>query len=76
MMNTFGGGDNCCLWILIILLILCVCKNGCLNGIFDKLCNCGCLIPLILVWCCCCNGGDHCDKGGHDFGFGNGCCGR
>ncbi|MBQ9782031.1 MAG: hypothetical protein IJW26_02485 [Clostridia bacterium] len=53
-------------------MILCVCKNGCLNGIFDKLCNCGCLIPLILVWCCCCNGGH--DKPGLDFGFGGGCC--
>ena len=72
MFNTFGG-DNCCLCILIILLILCVCKNGCLNGIFDKLCNCGCLIPLLLVWCCCCGGGDHC-KHDTDFGFGGGCC--
>ena len=71
MFNTCGG-DNCCLWILIILLILCVCKNGCLNGIFDKLCNCGCLIPLLLVWCCC-TGGCH-DKHGMDFGFGGGCC--
>ncbi|MBR2385629.1 MAG: hypothetical protein IKA99_08505 [Clostridia bacterium] len=73
MFNTCGCGDNCCLWILIILLILCVCKNGCLNGILDKLCNCGCLIPLILVWCCCCGGGCH-DKHGMDFGFGGGCC--
>ena len=71
MFNTCGG-DNCCLWILIILLILCVCKNGCLNGIFDKLCNFGCLIPLLLVWCCC-TGGGH-DKHGMDFGFGGGCC--
>ena len=71
MFNTCGG-DNCCLWILIILLILCVCKNGCLNGIFDKLCNCGCLIPLLLVWCCC-TGGCH-NKHGMDFGFGGECC--
>ena len=68
MMNNFGcGGDNGCLWILIILLILCFC-GGCLDGIFDKLCNCECLIPLILVWLCCCN------KGDRDFGFGGGCC--
>ena len=34
-MNGFDlfGGNNCCLWILIILLIICLCKSGCLNGI-------------------------------------------
>ncbi|HBF44196.1 MAG TPA: chorion class high-cysteine HCB protein 13 [Clostridiales bacterium] len=53
MMNCFGFGDNCCLYILIILLILCLCGNGCLTGIFDKICSCGCL-PLILVLLCCC----------------------
>ncbi|MDD7214386.1 MAG: hypothetical protein PUH90_03685 [Clostridia bacterium] len=66
MNNCFGIGDNCCLWILIILLILCICKNGCLNGILDKLCNCGCLLPLLIVFLCCCKGG----HGGPDFGFG------
>ncbi|MBO4323226.1 MAG: chorion class high-cysteine HCB protein 13 [Clostridia bacterium] len=59
-MNFFGMGDNCCLWILIILLILCLCGNGCLSGILDKICNCGCLLPIILVLLCCCKG----NKGG------------
>ena len=43
MLNCLGIGDNCCLWMLIIILILCLCKNGCLNGIIDKICGCGCL---------------------------------
>ena len=58
MMNCFGfNNDNCCLYILIILLLLCVCGSGCLNGIIDKICNCGCLLPVILVLLCCCKGG-------------------
>ena len=61
MMNCFGlGGDNCCLWILMILLIVCLCGNGCLTGILEKICNCGCL------YCCGCKG----DKPGMNFGFG------
>ncbi len=67
-MNCFGLGDNYCLWIMIILLILCVCKNGCLTGIIEKLCNCGCLLPLLLVWCCCCKGDTP-----TNYGFGGGC---
>ena len=36
-MNGFDfGGNNCCLWILIILLIICLAKSGCLNGIFNR----------------------------------------
>ncbi|MBR1867793.1 MAG: chorion class high-cysteine HCB protein 13 [Clostridia bacterium] len=67
LMNFFGfGNDNCCLWILIILLIVCLCGNGFLTGIFDKLCNCGCLLPILLVLLCCCKG----DKGGMNLGFG------
>ncbi len=66
MFNGFGFGDNCCLWILIILLILCVCKSGCINGIIDKICNCGCLLPLIVVLLCCCKGG----KPEMNMGFG------
>ncbi|MBQ7642884.1 MAG: chorion class high-cysteine HCB protein 13 [Clostridia bacterium] len=65
-MNFFGMGDNCCLWVLIILLIVCLCGNGCLSGIIDKICNCGCLLPVLLVLVCCCKG----DKGGMNFGFG------
>lgn len=65
-LNNFGfGGNNSCLWILIILLLLCNC-GGMIEGIFDKLCNCECLLPLLVVWLCCCN------KGGN-FGFG---CGK
>lgn len=67
MNNCFGIGDNCCLWILIILLILCVCKNGLLNGILDKLCNCGCLLPVLVLLSCYCKGND---RGTPDFGFG------
>ena len=70
MLNCLGIGDNCCLWMLIIILILCLCKNGCLNGIIDKICGCGCLLPVLLLLLCCCKGG----KGGPDFGFGGGCC--
>ena len=68
MMNCFGlGGDNCCLWILMILLIVCLCRNGCLTGILEKICNCGCLLPvLIALYCCGCKG----DKPGMNFGFG------
>lgn len=68
MSNCFGFGDNYCLWILVMILILCVCKNGCLGGILDKLCNCGCLLPLMLVLCCCKGGNGGCGNG--DFGFG------
>lgn len=66
MMNLFGfGGDNCCLYILIILLVLCVCGNGCLNGIIDKICNSGCLLPIILILLCCCKNGS-----GKHYGMG------
>ena len=65
-LNNFGfGGNNGWLWILIILLIICNC-GGMIEGIFDKLTNCDCLIPLLVVWLCCCN------KGG-SLGFGCGC---
>ena len=71
MNNGFGTGcDNGYLWILIILLVLC---GGCgtIDGIFEKLGNCECLLPLLLVWLCCCNKGGN----GMGFGFGN-CCGK
>ena len=59
----FLGGNNCCLWILIILLIICLCKSGCLNGFFN---SCYCLpVALLLICCCCKNGG-----GGFLGGFG------
>ena len=57
MNNCFGSsGNNYTLWILIILLVLCSC-GGSLDGIFDKLLNCECLLPLLIVWMCCCNKG-------------------
>ena len=65
-MNGFDfGGNNCCLWILIILLILCVCKSGCLNGILN---SCYCLPIALLLLCCCCKGNN-----GFLGGLGNGC---
>lgn len=67
-MFNFGFGDNCCLYLLIILLIICLCGNGCLSGILDKLCNCGCLLPILAVILCCC-----CKKDGHHKGFNLGC---
>lgn len=65
-MNGFGMGNNCCLWILIIMLILCACKTGMFNGLFD---NCYCL-PLIIALVCCV-----CKNGGTNFfgGFGGPC---
>ena len=51
--DLFGG--NTCLWILIILLIICLCKSGCLNGLFN---SCYCLpVALLLICCVCKNGG-------------------
>ena len=65
MNNLFGfGNDNCCLYILIILLVLCVCGNGCLNGIIDKILGCGCLLPIVIALLCCCN------KGQKPYGIG------
>ena len=63
--DFFGG--NCCLWIGIILLIICLCKSGCLNGFFS---SCYCLPVALLLICCCCKGGNLCGKGG---GYGFGC---
>ncbi|MBR2377508.1 MAG: hypothetical protein IKA85_07075 [Clostridia bacterium] len=58
MMNCFGfNNDNCCLYILIILLVLCLCGNGCLNGIIDKLCGCSWILPIVLLLLCCNNKG-------------------
>ncbi len=57
MMNNFGfNNDNCCLYILIILLLLCVCKNGCISGIIDKICACGPILPIVLLLLCACKG--------------------
>lgn len=54
--------NNCCLWILIILLILCVCKSGCLNGFLNS-CY---VVPaaIALVYCLCKNNGCGCGYGG------------
>ncbi len=55
-MNCFGnfGGDNGCLWILILLLILCCSQTGVLSGILDS-----CYLPIILAiaYCVCKKGG-------------------
>ncbi|MBQ8197096.1 MAG: chorion class high-cysteine HCB protein 13 [Clostridia bacterium] len=59
-------GGNTCLWILIILLIICLCKSGCLNGLFN---SCYCLPVALALICCFCGKGD---KG--LFGYGGGCC--
>lgn len=70
MMNHFGfQDDNCCLYILIILLLLCACKNGCISGIIDKICNSGCLLPVLIALLCC--SGKCC--GGKSFLGGCGC---
>ena len=45
----FFGGNNCCLWILIILFIICLCKSGCLANLFS---GCYCLPVALLLVCC------------------------
>ncbi len=56
MNGCFGnfGGNNGCLWILILLLILCCSQSGILSGILDS-----CYLPVILAaaYCVCKNGG-------------------
>lgn len=55
-MNLFGNlcGDNGCLWILILLLIVCCSQSGILSNILDS-----CYLPLILAvaYCACKKGG-------------------
>ncbi len=55
-MNLFGtiSGENGCLWILILLLIVCCSQSGILNNILDS-----CYLPLILAaaYCVCKKGG-------------------
>lgn len=61
MMNCLGfANNNCYLWLLIILFVICCCGNGCIGNILDKLCGCGPLLPLLIVLLCCCGGGDKC----------------
>ncbi len=63
-MNGYGNfGCNSCLWILILLLILCCSQSGFLCNILDN-----CYLPIILAiaYCVCKNGG-LCNL------FGNGC---
>ena len=57
--------NNSCLWILIILLVLCVCKSGCLNGILN---SCYALPIALALICCFCK-----DGGGGFFNMGCGC---
>ena len=61
--NGLFGGNNTCLWILIILLILCLCKSGCLNGLFNSCYT----LPVALLLLC------YCSKSGSVFGNGCGC---
>ena len=70
MMNCFGfNNDNCCLYILIILLVLCLCGNGCIGDIVNKVCNSGCLLPIIIALLLCnCN-----NKPSRPYGIGPGC---
>lgn len=66
MNGCFNGlfcGNNACLWILIILLIICLAKSGCLNGLFN---SCYCLPVALLILC-------YCSKNGSLFGNGCGC---
>lgn len=58
-MNGIGnfGGTNGCLWILILLLVLCCSQTGILNDL-SKIAD-SCYLPLILAaaYCVCKNGG-------------------
>ena len=58
----FLGGGNACLWILVILLIICLCKSGCLNGLMN---SCYTLPIALALICCLCKG-----NGGLFGGFG------
>ena len=64
--------NNYYLYLLIILLVVCGGGCGCVNGIIEKICNCGLLIPLILLFVMC-----YCGKekgpGIPGGGFGCGC---
>ena len=60
--DFFNG--NCCLWIGIILLIICLCKSGCLNGLFN---SCYALPIALLLICCLCKNGIGL---GSNFGYG------
>ncbi len=54
-MNCFESlGGNGCLWILILLLVLCCSQTGILNNILDS-----CWLPIILAiaYCVCKKGG-------------------
>ena len=55
-LKLFGNlcGDNGCLWILILLLIVCCSQSGILSNILDS-----CYLPLILAvaYCACKKGG-------------------
>ena len=69
IMNCFMG-NNFYLYLLIIMLILCC--NGCLNDIVGKICECWYLIPIVVLLLCCCNKGQgHGNKGiGGNYGCG------
>lgn len=56
------------MYLLIIMLLNCG-GCDCIKGIIDKICDCGYLVPIVIMLLCCCK-----DKG--FLGGGNGCgCG-
>lgn len=58
------GGNNSCIWIILLLLFCGGCGNG--NGIFggNNGCNFGCdcsiIVIILLLVCCCGNGNGMC----------------
>lgn len=71
MMN-FLRNDNMYLYLLIILLVVCCGGCGFINGIIDKICNCGLILPIVLLLALCgCQGEKQ--IGGGNFGCG---CGK
>ena len=53
-MNCFGLDNNFYIYLIIILLVLCVFKNGGICGLFN---NCYTLPVIIALVCCFCKGG-------------------
>ena len=59
--------NNWYMYLLIILLLNCG-GCDCIKGIIDKICDCGYIVPLIMLILCCCK-----DKGFAPCGTGCGC---
>jgi len=70
MLNCFN--NNCCYLYILIILLLC-CQGGCVRGLFDKICGCECLLPILIVLLLCgCGQKRPPVNGGNNFG-GCGC---